>query len=286
MGSKHKRSTAESSRKAAKKKKNKDLQDSDENELGLPASPPVPQARVGQRNDGKSVATARTPSAPGTPRQPMILPVPHDVDESAGPGGPVGPGMSEFEQRLSRHYFRVSEDSSRLHQRVQDLDARVKALESGGGRVGEQRNEPKENFYLTLLGASGRVLTDLVDDWMLGLEPKGVLKTTDTACLPCFPTNLPYHYAYAVLSLEEETLLPLRRAMYAELGVRETDERNAIFKKYFEHRKSSKNRPDAIPELAKYEGLLQKYQRLRRQVKNDKIGKPALLIGVRPRQLC
>ena len=270
MGSTRKRGAdGSSSRKQNKKSKNRKHQESED--ARLPASPPAVETGVESADEPapqatRSGAATLVAGSPGRARQPSIV-----AREE-----PKFVPMSLVEQRLTYQFLQVADTCAELQRDVAVLQQKVKLFESGDVLAQGKQNEAR-SFYLVLIDGSNECLSDIVISWMLGMDLGGVLRTDDKASLPCFQTKLPYHYAYALLSQEFETFLPLRKVMYHEMGVCETSERNDCFKKYYEHRKSTKEKgPDDIPELKHSEGLLQKFQRLRRQAKNDKIGKPAL----------
>ena len=284
MGSTRKRSgDGSGSRKKGKsgkstKNKHQESQEDDR----LPAPPPTVDTRaagdvVEVIPPTVPVAAALMNKSPTRGRQPSIV--------GRQENGFVP--MTEFEQRMTYQFLQVAEKCANLESDVKNLQLKFEQLQAEGAQLVPGKNDQAGNFYMALMDASNDRLPDIVDSWMLGMEAGGVLRTDDEASLPCFETKLPYHYAYALLSQEVETFLPLKKVMYHEMGVRETSERDACFRKYFEHRKTSKEPgPDDIPELRNSEGLLQKFQRLRRQAKNDKIGKPALAFvqtyGIKP----
>ena len=250
-----KRGDNSSSKKPHKKKKKPVLSPGDN--ADLPADPPRAETTPAASSPG-----------PSKGRHPVIAAM-----TEAGEQDDIE--MTPFEQRLSKHYFMLSDNHIELRRQVVMLQERVSHLESSRAQLPEKKESPSENFEVTLLGSSNRLLSDIVNLWMLGMDLRGVLPITDQGWPPSFQSKLPYHYAFPLLCTEEEVAVPLRRALFFALNISESVERNEVFQRLFQQRRSKSTKKEG-DELSAVEGLFQKYQRLRRQVKNDKIGKPVL----------
>lgn len=216
-------------------------------EAHLPATPP-PAASPVRRNEmrpGESVPTSRE----------------------------RGEGASAHEQRLSRHFFILSDELSALRRDHESLRAEVAMLKEQ--RVDEEGPNVGRQGDLELKMMTGfKPLADIVDAWMLRTRVEGIFPATDKSHSPKFKTRLPYHYALPVLTTDSEVERPLREEIFRSLCLKESGKTNEVFSLLFNKRKtaSKKQRSDDI----QVEGFAQRYMRFRRQVKNDKIGKPVL----------
>lgn len=262
MGSK-KRAAGPSKSKQSKKKK-KLVESSDDEEL--PADPPsVPPSteRAGSETRAAPLANVATEVPQSSPRHPMI---------TAG-GKEASADIRRDDDRATRQFFILSDANFEMRRRIDQLQARIEALEKGAAVQPSKDAATAESFLLDLKNAANNMLPELVTSWFLGMDLRGVVSTEDKDCPPAFYTKLPFHYYFAALSTEPETREPLRKTLYAAISATETPERDAIFKKYFEHR-GKKQEKGKGKDPTEYEGIFQMYQRLRRQDKNDKIGKP------------
>ena len=178
--------------------------------------------------------------------------------------------MPKHEQMLSRSYFSLAAEVVELRQDLGALRVEVEKLKKDHLAPLEKRTD--EDLGVTLLGASSKI-SDVVDLWMLRMDPRGIMRSTDEVFPPIFLTKLPFHYALPVLATEEEVAAPLRRELFRRLNMKESDERNAVFERLFQQRKT---KPKTKMNDSTAEGFFQRYMRMRRQVKNDKIGKPVL----------
>ena len=179
----------------------------------------------------------------------------------------VGSSDVGFEQRLSRHFFSLSEQVMDLRRDLQALQGEVLQLKAQDKLDQDKDKEKVASIELSLMTAF-KPLSAIVDSWMLQMKSEGILPTDDKALRPCFQTKLPFHYAFPFLNTETDVEEPLRKEIFKQVGVKLSEASKRAFHRLYLERK--------VKNTESFEGFFQKYMRLRRQVKNDKIGKPVL----------
>ena len=174
---------------------------------------------------------------------------------------------------MSRHFFMLSDQVRDLRRELDQLRAEVVELKERD-KVGEESDSGKNGeLEVKMVTMLKQPMSKLVDSWMLGIDATGIFRSVDKRNPPIFKTNLPFHYAWPGLSNEVAVEGPVRMAVFKTLGLAESERTKAVFARLFYARKGT-NKDDSTD--LRVEGFCQRYMRLRRQVKNDKIGKPVL----------
>ena len=182
-------------------------------------------------------------SLPQTPPRP---PTPTTAEED-----PNEVALPSEVKRLIRFVNQLSAEIVDFRAQLKDMTKRMVAVEEKGEQQiavppSTQENRSTESLVLRFkTAAAQQKLNEVVDTWMLGIQPSGIVPARDEEgrCIAPFKTNLPFLYRLPLLVTEQEVLVPLRTDLCALLNINVDQQVEAAFEQVFKEKRRTIRKP-------------------------------------------